>query len=112
MKDEPLKKNNGWKYIGLTKENFDLQKVVEPNFLKLFSEQFKGKKVEIIGVSVLISDKNIDYEKNKEEFRKSSIGVSISHNKIEDTENNKITVKITKDEVTEKIKSIIDEYEA
>jgi predicted lipid-binding transport protein (Tim44 family) len=102
---------NDWKAKALTKEGFDLEKLVNQKFMKYFSEQFKDKTVEVTGISLFISDKNIDREENRKEFDENSASVVISYSKIEDTENKKITLRVSEDSEIEKILKAIELFE-
>lgn len=100
-----------WKSNRLTRENFNLQEVIKPEFLKLFIDEFPNKHVEVIDVSLFISDESIDYKENKEEFFDSSLTVTLTYPKIEDTKNSKVHVRISEDNSKYKITNAIDSFE-
>lgn len=100
-----------WKAKTLTKEGFDIEKTINPSFLKCLSEQFEDKAVEVTGVSIFISDKTIDRKEDEESFDENSASAVISYSQIEDNENKKITLRVSDDSETDKLKKAIEEFE-
>jgi len=106
-----MTKKSEWRAKALTKENFNLEELIVPKLMDLFSEQFEDKEVEVIGVSFFISDKSIDRKENEEEFANNSISVTLTYPCIDDTEKKKMTLRVSKDTETDKVKKTIELFE-
>lgn len=102
--------DDDWQVLEAKKSSFNLNKLFNPEFIKILEENFKDKNINLIQMNMVMMDKNINPNDDKKDVDSKIIGFSLSNKTMDDTINEVINVKSSDAEAFLKIKEILDNF--